>query len=329
VIEPAPGAIELENVHKTYGGRPVLEGVSLGVGAGEIVALLGPNGAGKTTTVEIVEGYRQADRGAVRVLGRDPARADRAHRARIGLMLQEGGVDPRMTAREVVGLHGAFHADAIPTEEILTRVGLTPATSRTRYRRLSGGERQRVALAVALVGRPEVAVLDEPTAGMDVEARRAVRELLRGLRDAGVAILLTSHDLADVERVANRIAILDRGRIVAAESIGDLADAGAPGGPRTPTVRLRLDTVLSEPDRLELSAVLGAATDSGLEPDGGIGRYRAVGIDPDPTAIAALAAWCAAHAVRILELRTGASSLEERYLELTGGESPSVNRETT
>ncbi|HEY8846725.1 MAG TPA: ABC transporter ATP-binding protein, partial [Candidatus Limnocylindrales bacterium] len=150
-------AIEVDGLRKSYDGRPVLRGLSFRIGGGEIFALLGPNGAGKTTTVEIIEGYRRADGGDVRVLGVDPGRAGRNHLARVGLMLQGGGgIDPRMTAREVIGLHGRFHADPRDTDELLAEVGLSGDVARTRYRRLSGGERQRVGLAVAFVGRPDL-----------------------------------------------------------------------------------------------------------------------------------------------------------------------------
>jgi ABC-2 type transport system ATP-binding protein len=312
-------AIEVADLGKDYGGRSVLQNISFAVPAGEIFALLGPNGAGKTTTVEIIEGYRRADRGQVRVLGIDPARATRAHRARVGLMLQGGGgIDPRMTAREVVGLHGRFHADPRDTDELLGLVGLVGVATRTRYRRLSGGEKQRVGLALALVGRPELAILDEPTAGMDVEARAAVRELLVGLRGAGVTVVLTSHDLADVERLADRIAILDRGRIVALGNPDELTSASRSA------LRFRLAMSLTEPDRMALAARLAEGVDApvAVEADGGSGRYRVAGLVPTPDAIARLSAWCAAQGALLLELRSGGGSLEERYLELTGSHGP-------
>jgi ABC-2 type transport system ATP-binding protein len=310
----SPPAIEIDGLRKSYGGRVVLGDLSFRIDGGEIFALLGPNGAGKTTTVEIIEGYRRADRGEVRVLGVDPARAGREHRARVGLTLQGGGgIDPRMTAREVVRLHGRFHAEPRDADELLAEVGLSGDVARTRYRRLSGGERQRVGLAVALVGRPDLVILDEPTAGMDVEARAATRGLLGRLRDQGVTVLLTSHDLADVERVADRLAIIDRGRIVALGSPDELA-AGA-----SQVLRFRLALPLAEPDRRTLETTLGEGRGQPtILDDGGPGRYRVDGVEPDPELVARLAAWCATQGALILELRTGGSSLEERYLELTG-----------
>jgi ABC-2 type transport system ATP-binding protein len=320
VVDGGPAAIDVVDLRKSYANRPVLRGVSFRVGAGEIFALLGPNGAGKTTAVEIVEGYRRPDRGQVRVLGVDPARAGRAHRARVGLMLQGGGgIDPRMTAREVVTLHARFHAEPRDVDELLGLVGLSGPTAETRYRRLSGGEKQRVGLALALVGRPEVAILDEPTAGMDVEARATTRELLAGLRASGVTVVLTSHDLADVERLADRIAILDRGRIVALGSPSELTASSRP------ILRFRLAAPLTEPDRVALAAHLAAAGGGGpagdrvaVEPEPGSGRYRVDGPTPTPSAVASLAGWCEAHGAQIVELRTGGGSLEERYLELIG-----------
>ena len=310
---PAP-AVFVEDLRKSYSGRAVLRGLSFEIRPAEIFALLGPNGAGKTTTVEIIEGYRRPDEGVVRVLGVDPARAGRNHRAKVGLMLQGGGgIDPRMTAREVVGLHARFHADPRPVDALLELVGLTGATARTRYRRLSGGERQRVGLATALVGNPELAILDEPTAGMDVEARAATREVLNGLRSSGVSILVTSHDLADVERLVDRLAILDRGRIVAIGTPAELTSG------TLPVLRFRLPVALSDADRLDLAARLdgfGPRPAVVVVEDGATGRYRVEGPAPSPAAIERLAAWCATRDVVIVELRTGGGTLEERYLEL-------------
>jgi ABC-2 type transport system ATP-binding protein len=320
-----PAAVEVADLRKAYDGRPILRGLSFRVAGGQVFAILGPNGAGKTTTVEIVEGYRRPDAGEVRVLGVDPARGGRDHRARIGLMLQGGGgIDPRMTAREVVGLYARFHARPRDVDEVLRAVGLAGAPARTRYRQLSGGERQRVGVALALVGRPDLAILDEPTAGLDVEARGIVRELIGSLRAEGTTVILTSHDLADVERLADRIAILDRGRIVALGSADELTSASSP------VLRFRLATALSEPDRAALAERLGEVGSGSVAivEDGAAGRYRVDGLPPTPPVVAALAAWCAAHGVLILELRAGGGTLEERYLELVGsaGDEPDEDR---
>jgi ABC-2 type transport system ATP-binding protein len=316
VVDRMGPAVEVAGLTKAYGDRTVVHDLSFRIAAGEVFALLGPNGAGKTTTVEIVEGYRRADQGTVTVLGADPARAGRDHRARVGLMLQGGGgIEPRMTAREVIGLHARFHAAPRDPDGLLAMVGLSDAAARTRFRRLSGGERQRLSLALALVGRPAVAILDEPTAGMDVEARAATRQLLRGLRDEGTAVLLTSHDLADVERVADRIAIIDRGRLIAAGTPDELTAAASP------SMRFRLASPLTAGDVTALGDRLSAApagVHAQVVEDGGSGRYRVLGLEPTPAAVATLAAWLEAKRVLVLELRAGGGSLEERYLELIG-----------
>jgi ABC-2 type transport system ATP-binding protein len=313
VADGTPPAIDVDQATKAFDGRTVLRGISFRVDAGETFALLGPNGAGKTTTVEMIEGYRRPDGGQIRVLGEDPARAGRNHRARVGLMLQAGGgVDPRMTAREVLRLHGRFHIAPRGADELLELVGLT-AAARTRYRRLSGGEKQRLGLALALVGRPSVVVLDEPTAGMDVEGRTATRALLGQLRNDGVTILLTSHDLTDVERVADRIGIIDRGRLVALGSPLELSQA------TSPVLRFRLDAPLSQPDVRALEERIreghGAAT---VVEEGG-SRYRLDAVEPTPQVVASIAAWCQDRGTLITELRSGGGSLEERYVELVGG----------
>jgi ABC-2 type transport system ATP-binding protein len=308
-------AIVVEGLTKRYGDRVVLDGVSVGVARGELVALLGPNGAGKTTTVEIVEGYRRADGGRVRVLGQDPANGGPALRARVGLMLQGGGIDPRAEPRETLVQYGRFHADPRAADELLDLVGLA-GVARTRYRRLSGGERQRLGLALALVGRPEVVILDEPTAGMDPEARAATRAIVADLRAAGAAILLTSHDLGDVERLADRVAILSGGRILASGSPAELA-AGA-----RPRLRFRLDRALDPGPLAGLGMALAQARPGVVlvaEPDAG--WYRVDGAAPDPEVIATVAAWCAGAGALIVELRAAGASLEEAYLELVEGPS--------
>jgi ABC-2 type transport system ATP-binding protein len=305
-------AVVVDGLVKRYGARTVLDGVSLTVARGEIVALLGPNGAGKTTTVEIIEGYRRADGGTARVLEADPATGGPALRARVGLMLQGGGIDPRAQPRETLRQYGRFHADPRDADELLDLVGLR-AVAPTRYRRLSGGERQRLGLALALVGRPEVVILDEPTAGMDPEARAATRAIVTDVRAAGAAILLTSHDLTDVERVADRICVLDHGRIVASGTPAQLT-AGV-----VPRLRFRLDRPLGEPEIEALGRALAAARPGAMvTPDGDGARYRLEGAVPDAALVAALAGWCADANRLIVELRTAGGSLEDVYLELVG-----------
>ncbi len=306
LIEAPEPAIVVERLVKRYGGRPVVDGVSLAVAPGELVALLGPNGAGKTTTVEIVEGYRRADAGTVRVLGADPSGSGREHRARVGLMLQAGGFDPRARPRETIEQFGRFHASPRPTGELVGLLGLDLVAG-TPYRRLSGGERQRLSLAVALVGRPDVLVLDEPSAGMDPEARVVTRELVASERDRGAAILLTSHDLTEVERLADRIVVLDEGRIVAAGSPRELMAAVSP------SVRVRLARPAGDP---VIRAVAARLTALG-QPDP-IVEARATdllvrGGPVEPAVVAAVAAGCADASALIVELRTTSDSLEDAY----------------
>jgi ABC-2 type transport system ATP-binding protein len=227
-------------------------------------------------------------------------------------MLQAGGgVDPRMTAREVLRLHGRFHAAPRGADELLELVGLT-AAARTRYRRLSGGEKQRLGLALALVGRPSLVVLDEPTAGMDVEGRTATRTLLGQLRDEGVTILLTSHDLTDVERVADRIAIIDRGRLVAVGAPSELGQAAVPA------LRFRLSTPLSQADVQALEARLRENHPGAAVVAEEAGRHRVDAVEATPELVAAVAAWCETRGALIVDLQIGGGTLEERYVELIG-----------
>ncbi len=311
---PDAPAIRVEGVRKAYQRRPVLEDVSFSVRRGELFALLGPNGAGKTTTVEIMEGYRRADGGTVRVLGLDPARDGRALRPRVGLMLQEGGIDNRSTPREVLRLYARFYRDPEDADALLDAVDLGRAAG-TRYRRLSGGEKQRLGLALALLGRPELLMLDEPTAGMDPAAKQATRERIARLRAAGTTILLTTHELGDVERLADHVAVLDRGRVVAYGTPAELTGTGLP------RLRFRLSATLDAADATALAAAVGGDGAS-IVRDGTGARYEITGLPeaPDPPLVAALASWCAGRGLLLTELRVGAASLEERYLELVGAD---------
>ena len=247
-------AVEVRGLVKRYDRRTVVAGLTFDIRRGECFALLGPNGAGKTTTVEILEGYRRADEGVVRVLGLDPARDGAALRSRIGLMLQAGGVYPQARPREILRLFARFHAAPRDPDELLDVVGLSDVAT-TRYKVLSGGQKQRLGLALALVGRPELVVLDEPTAGMDPAAKVATRTLIGELRAAGVTVLLTTHDLADVERLADRLALIDRGRLVA---LGSPAELSAGAMPRLPLAAGPLDLSLSIDERVRTLRALAA-----------------------------------------------------------------------
>jgi ABC-2 type transport system ATP-binding protein len=298
-------AVVVDGLTKRYGERTVVDDVSLHVRSGEVVALLGPNGAGKTTTVETVEGYRRGDAGAVRVLGVDPCGAGRAHAAQVGVMLQAGGIDLRARPAETLRQYAGFHADPLDPDGLLDELGLRSVAA-TPYRRLSGGERQRLGFALALVGRPEVLVLDEPTAGMDPEARVVVRARIAAERASGTAILVTSHELADVERLADRIAILVGGRIVA-----EGTPAALTAGLR-PRLRFRLDAPLDASALGALSTALGAT----VLRTGDIDRYEVADVAPSPHLLAALAAWCDGAGRLIVESRASGGSLEDAYLEL-------------
>src|SRR5262249_26521906 len=211
------GAIVVSGLTKIYGGRAVIHELSFGVQPGEIFALLGPNGAGKTTTVEILEGYRAPDTGSVRVLGLDPLRQAAALKPQIGVMLQQDGVYPSLKAGEVLTLFAQFFADPEDPRELLRTVGLAEDAG-TRCRQLSGGQKRRLALALALVGRPRLVFLDEPTTGMDPQARRATWDMIRGLKERGATVLLTTHFMDEAERLADRIAILDSGSLIALDT---------------------------------------------------------------------------------------------------------------
>ena len=209
-------AVEVSGLTVRYGPSgtpPAVDGLDLAAAAGEVLVVLGPNGAGKTSTVETLEGYRTPTAGQVRVLGLDPAADHAALTTRIGVMLQRGGVYPMLGPRRALDLFGRYYDDALPTDELLDLVGLR-AVAATPFRNLSGGEQQRLSLALALVGRPQVAFLDEPTAGVDPEGRTAVRQVVAALRQRGVCVLLTTHELSEAEKMADRIVILSNGRVV-------------------------------------------------------------------------------------------------------------------
>ena len=219
-------AIQTEKLTKSYGSREVLHSVSFRVEAGEVFALLGPNGAGKTTTVEILEGYRGRDDGTVQVLGTDPARGGSAFRERIGIVLQSSAVYPLLSVREILELFGGYYERARDVGEVIELVGLSEKRD-ARVRTLSGGQLRRLDLALALVGDPELIFLDEPTTGFDPAARRQAWETIRDLRALGKGILLTTHYMEEAQTLADRLAILRDGRIVATGSPRELLSGAA------------------------------------------------------------------------------------------------------
>ena len=301
-------AVEVCDLVKAYGSRRAVDGLHLTVPRGAVLALLGPNGAGKTTTIEICEGFRRADSGTVRVLGLDPVADGARLRPSVGVMLQEGvGGYSAASAIELLRLFAAYAAQPHDPDSLLDSVGLTEVAG-TPVKRLSGGQQQRLSLAMALVGRPELVFLDEPTAGMDPQARRATWDFIRKLRADGVSVVLTTHFLDEAEQLADTVVVMDAGRAVAAGSPAELTRAGAEGQIRFHAPPgLRLDSLL---------AALPAGTHAVEE---AAGRYLVTG-DVDPQLLATLTAWCAGQGVLAENLAVERRTLEDVFLELTGRE---------
>jgi ABC-2 type transport system ATP-binding protein len=292
---------------KRYGTLTAVDGLTLTARRGEVTAILGPNGAGKTTTIEICEGYRNADGGAVRVLGLDPARDGTALRPRIGVMLQSGGFPPSVPAADYLRLLSRFHTRPLDLGWLLEIVGLT-ASARTPYRRLSGGQQQRLSLAAAVIGRPELVFLDEPTAGMDPQARHATWELIGSLRGDGVSVILTTHFMEEAERLSDHVVIIDAGREVADGSPVELT--GSAG-----QLRFR-----AEPG-LDTDSLLSALPPGSAAKESPAGHYLIeVHGAVEPGLLAAVTAWCAERGVLPSTLRIESRTLEDVFLELTGRE---------
>ena len=300
-------AVEITSLTKRYAHATAVDGLTMSAARAEVTAILGPNGAGKTTTIEICEGYRRADGGTVRVLGMDPARDARALRPRVGVMLQSGGVPPAVSAGEFLRLMASFHARPLDPGALLGRVGLS-AAARTPHRRLSGGQQQRLSLAAAVIGRPELVFLDEPTSGMDPQARHATWDMITELRAAGVSVILTTHFMEEAERLADQITIIDHGRMVAAGTPDELT--GGAG-----QLRFR-----AEPG-LDTDGLLSALPADSLVKESPAGHYVIeVQGGVDPRMLAAVTAWCAEHGVLPTSLRIESRTLEDVFLELTGKE---------
>ncbi|ABW11517.1 ABC transporter related [Parafrankia sp. EAN1pec] len=284
-----------------------VDGLSLSVSVGSVTAVLGPNGAGKTTTIEICEGFRAADSGEVRVLGLDPIRDGAALRPRVGVMLQAGGMYPGARAGEMLRLIAAHHANPLDAGVLMERLGLAEAAG-VPFRRLSGGQQQRLSLAMAVVGRPELVFLDEPTAGLDVQGRRDTWELIEELRLSGVTVVLTTHAMDEAERLSDQVVIVNRGRVVAAGSPAELTRGGAEG-----QLRFRA------PAGLDVERLLLALPDGTTGREGPSGHYLVQGT-VDPQLLAAVTAWCASNGVLAEDLRVEQRTLEDVFVELTGSE---------
>lgn len=300
-------AVEVKGLRMQYGDKVAVDGLDLTVDRHTITAVLGPNGAGKTTTLETCEGYRKPQAGTVRVLGLDPVAQRRELLPRIGVMLQAGGAWSGVRAIEMLQHVASLHAHPLPVDMLAERLGLGDC-GRTPYRRLSGGQQQRLSLAAAVIGRPELAFLDEPTAGLDPQARHATWDLVGELRAAGVSVVLTTHYMEEAERLADRVVIIDDGRVVADAPPGELT-AGrrrlrfrAPAGLRGLEAGLPAGHTVTE-------SPSGAYEVDGPAPDG-------VG----PEAVATVTGWCARHDVTPDDLRLERRTLEDVFLELTGRE---------
>ena len=299
-------AISVERLTKAYGEKIAVRELTFSVRPGEIFALLGPNGAGKTTTVEILEGYRRGDSGQTRVLGLDPIRDAARLKPQIGVMLQQDGVYPSLRAAEVLDLFADFFVNPEDPGELLRLVGLSDA-AKTRCRQLSGGQKRRLALALALVGRPRLLFLDEPTTGMDPQARRATWDIIQDLKRRGATVLLTTHFMDEAERLADRIAILDNGELIALDT-----PAGLTRSQSTTT----LDVYFSATPDLDVAALRRLPAARGARQDVP-GRY-AIETGDAPALLVELTTWMREQGAELTELRVGKSSLEDVFLRLTG-----------
>ncbi|TWV30690.1 ABC transporter ATP-binding protein [Streptomyces misionensis] len=296
-----PSVIEVTDLRKSYAGRAVVDGVSFAVEEGEIFGILGPNGAGKTTTVECVEGLREPDAGRVRVTGLDPV-ADHERVARVlGAQLQQSELQPKLTVREALELYASFYPDPADWRPLAERLGLT-ARLGARFAKLSGGQRQRLFIALALIGNPRVVVLDELTTGLDPRARRDTWRLVEDVRASGVTVLLVTHFMEEAQRLCDRIAVLDKGRIAALDTPAGLIrrSAGATVISFTPSVPL------DDHDLAALPAVASIARKDG--------RITLSGTDETVNAVITL---LARHHVTAHELRVTDATLDDAFLDLT------------
>lgn len=293
-------AVLVDNLCVRYGDLTAVDGVSFTAEAGSVTAVLGPNGAGKTSTIEVCEGFRRASSGTVRVLGLDPGSDQRRLSERMGVMLQDGGVYPSARVVDVVGLFCTLHGNKENAGALIDRVGLGER-SRSTWRRLSGGERQRLSLALALAAQPDVAFLDEPTSGVDVNGRSVIREIVRDLAGRGCCVVLATHELDEAERVADRAVVFDRGRVLASGSLDELRGTDR-------SIRFRLPVGSPAPDLSSLGLAVTRDDDTYIVPGASAGT------------MAALTSLLAAQGAEPIDLRAGQSSLEDVFRRLTNGD---------
>ena len=314
-------AVVVSGLVKRYHHRAAVDGLHMVAPAGAVTALLGPNGAGKTTAVECCEGLRRPDSGTVAVLGMDPVADARALRPRVGVMLQDGGLPGPVPAGAVLRHVAAMYARPRDVAALSERLGLH-TFARTQVRRLSGGERQRLALAAAVVGRPDVAFLDEPSAGLDPQSRLVVWDLIRSLRDEGTAIVLTTHQMNEAEALADQVVVVDEGRVIAAGTIPALV--GSDGTVRVALRRTDGATAPPAPDDV-LAARLAAALEGAVHGavqgavqvaavSAGVLQVRAAA---DPALLHAITGWAAEQGV-LVDVAPGRRTLEDVFLDLTG-----------
>jgi ABC-2 type transport system ATP-binding protein len=298
----AEAVISVRGLRKSYNGLEAVRGIDLDVGAGEVFAFLGPNGAGKTTTVEILEGYRERSDGRVSVLGEDPQRADRAWRQRVGFVLQESRPVPELTPREAVEQYAGYYERPRDIDETVRLVGLEEKAN-VRTSKLSGGQQRRLDVALALIGDPELLFLDEPTTGFDPAARRQAWKVIGGLRDLGKTVFLTTHYMEEAQALADRVAIISAGRIVATGSLDEL------GGDREARTEIsfRLPTGVRGPD-----LPYGVRTAARIED----GEVSLSAQDPVPV-LRELTNWAGEKGIGLPGLLVQRPSLEDVYLDLT------------
>ena len=294
-------AIEVRGLRKSYGSLEAVRGIDLSVVRGEVFAMLGPNGAGKTTTVEILEGYRSRSSGEVRVLGHDPARRERDLMSRMGIVLQQSGVQQYLTVREVVAMYAGYYPHPRDVDEVIELVGLADAANR-RILQLSGGQHRRVDVALALAGDPELLFLDEPTTGFDPSARRQAWDTVRSLAGLGKTVFLTTHFMDEAQALADRVAIIARGQIVA---LGSPNTLGARGSQAT-VIRFSL------PDGVVPAEELGITRVSG-------GAWQVETTEPTRV-LHELTGWAVNAQVELVGLEVSRPSLEDVYLALTSEE---------
>jgi ABC-2 type transport system ATP-binding protein len=296
-------ALEINNLVVRYGTNEAVSGLTLECEAAAVTAIVGPNGAGKTTTVETCEGYRRPYSGSVRVLGLDPvSQAEQLH-PRIGVMLQSGGVPSGAKAAETIAHFAKFYAHPQDPQQLLDLLGLDSVSA--PYRRMSGGEQQRLKFAIALVGRPELVFLDEPTAGLDAHAKRIVWDVVNQLRENGVSVVLTTHLMDDVEQLANKVAVVNNGKVVACGSPSELTASAQPV--------LHFQAIPG----IDLTDLRQELPPNSTITEAPAGHYQLIGVT-DSAALNLVSNWSSSRAVEVHDISTGRRKLEDVFLELTG-----------